>query len=180
MMKNAYSHKNRGLVSIEFSMGFVFFMLIFFVWAQIAYMGYISGIIDYTIAETARNTRASIPVRNDANNNQNATYQTQFRSFLAEQTGIWGLIVNPDNFVIKTYHYDSIASLSTSCTGDEDEAEADCLANQSTGNETNVPIAVYQVSYSFNPLFNLFNPQELSLKREVFVVQEYERDKFYN
>lgn len=175
-------HRNHGLVSIEFSIGFFFFMAIFFVWAQIAYMGYVSGVIDYAVAETARNTRARIPTAQ--NQGDVANYENQFRRFLTQQAGIWGALVDPDKFSINTYYYKSVFVLSNSCQdlpdSDPPQQDPDCLATNTEQEENDVPIAVYQVSYRFTPIFNLFGSHEISLKRETFVVQEYERDQFYN
>ncbi|MFM2480188.1 TadE/TadG family type IV pilus assembly protein [Celerinatantimonas sp. YJH-8] len=180
MQKRGSHHK--GVVSIEFSMGFFFFMALFFVWAQIAYMGYVSGVIDYAVAETARNTRASIPThKSEDDTSATLSYQAQFRYFLIKQAGVWGKLVDPDKFSIRTYYYESIQSLASNCnTEDEDNTTTDCLSQGAVSEENDAPVAVYQVSYHFSPLFNLFNAQEISLKREVFVVQEYERNKFYN
>ncbi|MFM2483652.1 hypothetical protein [Celerinatantimonas yamalensis] len=186
--------RQRGVVSIEFAMGFFLFMLMFFSWAQIAYAGYISGLIDYTLAETARDTRASIPSQQstdaaqssqgDATAQAQTAYQIQFETFLKQEAGIWGRFIDFSKFHTKVYYYDSVANLASSCKPPDPknppEDQKDCLASNATQNETNAPIAVYQASYDFKPLFNLIPSQNLSLKREAFVVQEYERKDFYN
>lgn len=187
-MSKRQSH-NLGVISIEFSVGFFFFMALFFVWLQIAYMGYVSGVIDYAVAETARNTRAQIPLAQQ--DGEVANYENQFRRFLTQQAGIWGALVDPNKFSIKTYYYKTVTTLADACqeqdqsTEDPENSEGsetseNCLEQGSEQGENNVPVAVYQVSYRFDPIFNLFGSHEISLKREVFVVQEYERDKFYN
>ncbi|CAG9297095.1 TadE/TadG family type IV pilus assembly protein [Celerinatantimonas diazotrophica] len=213
-------HRLKGVVSIEFAMGFFLFILMFFVWAQMAYAGYISGLIDYTLAETARDTRASVPSQKskeeaqasqgDANAKAQTAYQIQFKAFLKQEAGIWANFIDFSKFHTKVYYYDSIAKLADSCQlpkdddsssgstsggsdssgsaqgsgsnngSDSSEEQKNCLENGATQSETNAPIAVYQASYDFKPLLNLIPSQNLSLKREVFVVQEYERTDFYN
>lgn len=173
-MKKA--NRNTGVVSIEFAMGFFFFMLLFFVWAQIAYMGYVSGLIDYTLAKTARDTRDSVPTK--ANED---SYKQQFLLFLKEDAGIWGRLVDYNNFSVKSYFYDDVVDLADSCKKVEDKKQQkNCLESTQATSQMNAPIAVYQVSYHFSPLLRLFLSDPISLKREVFVVQEYERNKFYN
>lgn len=212
----------KGVVSIEFAMGFFFFILMFFVWAQMAYAGYISGLIDYTLAETARDTRNSIPSQKskdeaqasqaDANAKAQTAYQIQFTTFLKQEAGIWGNFIDFNKFHTKVYYYDSVTKLADSCqpppeednstsgstsqssassssssqggssnnSSGSSEEQKNCLENGATQNEINAPIAVYQASYDFEPLLNLIPSHDLSLKREVFVVQEYERKDFYN
>ncbi|MFM2477414.1 hypothetical protein [Celerinatantimonas sp. MCCC 1A17872] len=183
-------HRLKGVVSIEFAMGFFFFMLMFFVWAQMAYAGYISGLIDYTLAETARDTRASIPSQTsrdeaDSSTSQQSAYEIQFKTHLKEQAGVWANFIDFDKFHMNVYYYSSLDKLVGSCDDSDDEhtndSSGNCLSNGVASSETDAPIAVYQASYDFTPLYNLFDSSsDLSLKREVFVVQEYERDKFYN
>lgn len=183
---NRLSHirKAHGVVSIEFAIGFFFFILMFFAWAEIAYIGYISGLIDYTLAETARDTRAAIPLHSKDDNTPASegaelTYKATFNTILRKKAGIWGRVINFDKFKLTVSFYKGAKSLGAACDEVKADKQQKCFDNIGTL-ENEAPIALYQAQYDFSPLFYFWGSEDLSLKREVFVVQEYERNKFHN
>ncbi|PMN71900.1 TadE/TadG family type IV pilus assembly protein [Enterovibrio norvegicus] len=146
----------KGVVTTEFSIGFIFLFYALVVWVEICVMGYVSSVIDYAISESSRVARTSA----------NADYEALFKSALAQSDQLWVKIVNPDKFDVSVRYFDSFSQASNSLnTGGEDR--------------TNNPIALYRISYDYDPIFAyFFDDSKVTLSREVFGLQEFERDEF--
>ena len=169
--KNKSSPKNqKGSMVVETAMGMVGFLMMIFYWVEVSYMGFVSSLVDYAVAEASREARTG----------PSDDYLVEFKKILDDTDSIWAQFMKAENFnPPKTYYYKSVNALTAeNCDG----SDSDCIPElNSTEKPLNSPIAVYQVSYRYQPLSaSLFLDPDtaLNISREVITVQEYEREKF--
>ncbi|OEE60833.1 pilus assembly protein TadE [Enterovibrio norvegicus FF-162] len=154
--RRATSKKQQGIVSIEFAMGFIMLFYSMIAWAEICVMGFISSVVDYSISESSRAARTSA----------NADYEALFREALLDSDQLWVKIVDPNKFDVSVRYFSSFNQVSNP-------------AFSGGSNRENNPIALYRISYEYKPIFALFfDDESVTLSREVFGLQEFERDAF--
>ncbi len=164
--------KQKGVVAIEFAIGFMAFWMMCMVWIEMSYMSYVSAICDVTIAKAARIAKKA---NLDADPNPaNTMYLSSFESALKDSGSAWGKLVDPEKFHA-TVHYlrsvDDLVKVEKACKPDKNnKCGADKIDNS--------PIAIYRISYDFNPTLTFFMHDDTVFTREVIVVQEYERTNF--
>ncbi|MDD1794647.1 pilus assembly protein [Enterovibrio makurazakiensis] len=147
-------NQQSGVITLEFAIGFplLFFFLMF--WVEICVIGYLSSVVDYAISESSRTARSSA----------NANYESIFRTAISNSNDFWTKVVDPTKFSISVEFYDSLDSAAS-------------RAGTVLGSDK--PIALYQVSYEYEPMFSyLYDAETLNLSREVIAIQEFERDQF--
>ncbi len=149
-------NKQRGVVAIEFVLGFMalFYVLIF--WVELCIMGFISSAVDYAIAESSRNARTSA----------NSDYTDVFMRTLNDNDSTWARFLDRNKFNISVRYYESYNDATSPNSQGSEEREDN-------------PIALYRVSYDYSSVFNWVGGlQNITLAREVFGIQEFERDQF--
>ncbi len=156
--------KQRGVVAIEFAIGFFSFWLMCVAWIEMSYMSYISAISDLAIAEAARSAKV-----------EQTDYLTTFNQVIRSSTSLWGGFVDERNFSYSVQYLSSIDDLvdyTANCIPQEGNSSVEC------GSVNNSAIAIYRISYDFHSIFSFFMDQTTVFSREAIVIQEYERDKF--
>ncbi|CZF81098.1 TadE-like protein [Grimontia celer] len=147
-------NNQNGLVTTEFVIGFLLFFFFLMFWVEICVIGYLSSVVDYAIAESSRTARASA----------NANYDAVFRNAIRNSGDFWTSVVDPNKFTVSVEFYNSIN-------------EAASRVGSSVGSDK--PIALYRVSYQYEPMFSyLYDADTMNFTREVFAIQEFERDQF--
>lgn len=156
--------KQKGVVAIEFALGFMGFWLMCMAWVEMSYMSYVSAIGDLAIAEASREAKKD-----------NDTYLASFQAVLNRDDSIWSNIVDSNNFVT-TIRYvkdvDELVSVVDGCEPSQNQTSAEC------GSADKSSIAIYRISYDFDSMFTYFMDQTTVFTREVIVIQEYERSQF--
>ncbi|MCC4797729.1 pilus assembly protein TadE [Enterovibrio norvegicus] len=158
MKKHSITQKKHqhGVVSIEFSIGSIFLFYVFFLWAEICIMGFISSSLDYSISEASRVARTS----------SNSDYKAIFEKELNKKTNLWANFLDTEKFEVSVRYFDSFDQISDDNVTGGDDRE-------------NKPIALYRVSYDYSLVFSgYFSRETVTLSREVFGVQEFERNEF--
>ncbi len=161
MLRRSLS-RERGSVTLEFSFVFIVFVFFIFFIFEINRFMYISATLDLTLAESARVTSRS-------ENTQD--YTSLFARNVAEQSAIWSMFVNPDDFTLKVTHCSSVSrAIAGNCV---------------SGNGSLYPLAVYTASYRYRPLLFAFDNNSSikrlltslnsTLNRRLVYVQEYQR-----
>ncbi|RTZ15587.1 pilus assembly protein [Vibrio aquaticus] len=167
--------KQTGAVSIEFGLGFMAFFLMIMLWAEMGYIAYVSSVNDLAIAEASREAKK---VTNDSENNSQSTFMTEFRRVIREQSGAFGGIIDPDKYHLSVHYFASLDELGRyngiggDCSQNDDETETEC------GEPTDSSLAIYSVSYEYQPMLAFFMDGTSNFTREVIVIQEFERDQF--
>ncbi|MBE4579473.1 pilus assembly protein [Vibrio navarrensis] len=160
--------KNKGVASIEFSIGFIFFWFMCAFWVEVSLMSYISSLGDLAISETVRQSKTL------KNTNE---FSNTFKNLLNNDRSLWNPFIKRENLAISVQYIKSIDDLakqdpSNVCVVPQGQQERIC------GTAGDSPIAVYRFSYQYKPIFNYFIDSKTLFTREMIAVQEYQRDKF--
>ncbi|USH05073.1 pilus assembly protein [Grimontia kaedaensis] len=149
-------NKQRGVVAIEFVLGFMAMFSVLIFWVEICVVGFMSSAVDYAIAESSRNARTSA----------NSDYKDVFIQTLNDNDNAWVQFLDRNKFNISVRYYESYnEATNPNSEGSEERADN--------------PIALYRVSYDYSSIFNWEGgTQNFTLAREVFGIQEFERDQF--
>ncbi|AMO55932.1 TadE/TadG family type IV pilus assembly protein [Endozoicomonas montiporae] len=158
--------KQQGVVAIETALGLFGFLLMIFYWMEVSYMGFVSALMDYTVSEVSREARTG---------NHQGNYQAVVERAVFNSTdSLWMQFLDTSKITVSVRFFKGVDQLA------EDDCElvaGDCPSGAPRWS----PIAVYQVSYPYQPLsFALFSEPNHSMRisREVIAIQEYERDEF--
>ncbi|MCG3733108.1 pilus assembly protein [Vibrio cincinnatiensis] len=156
--------KQKGVVSIEFSIGFIFFWIMCAFWVEVSFLSYVSSLGDLAISETVRQSKTL----KDSDN-----FSDQFKSLLERDGSLWAPLIKRENIALSVQYLSSIDDLLN------DDA---CLVLEGGVRICGVPelspIAVYRFTYRYKPLFNYFFDSKTLFNREMIAIQEYQRDKF--
>jgi tight adherence protein E len=166
-------HKQKGVVAIEFALGFMAFWLMCMAWVEMSYMSYVSAICDVTIAQAASAAKKTDLEKDTATNKKE--YLSLFQNALKKNGNLWGNVVDTNKFHTSVRYLSSVEDLA--------QTENPCIPDESTsqkvcGTANNSAIAIYHLTYDFKPIFTFFMDGTTVFSREVIVIQEYERTKF--
>lgn len=166
--------RQAGVVSIEFSVGFMAFWLMCMAWAEMSYMSYASAMGDLAISRASREVKV---VEGSSPN-----YLAQFRHVIGQSTSLWGNVIDPNEFSVSVHYLRDLAALKgvkESCEPDP-SSDSDFQRKNKTcgGTATNKALAIYRLSYNYEPMFSYFITTNSLFVREVIVIQEYQRDQF--
>lgn len=149
----------QGVATIEFALTVIVFIFMVLFVAETARLAYVSSVIDLAVSEAAKEAK-------NAPSSVDGGYRNRFEKRLTEQGGaIWGFLTKTDAVDITLAYADSIN---------------DMVSNGGSSNFTRQPLARYQLSYQYHPMFFPFPGFWANnlLTREVIFVQEYERSRF--
>ncbi|PJC86091.1 pilus assembly protein TadE [Vibrio sp. HA2012] len=155
----------KGVVAIEFALGFFVFWLMMATWVEMSYMSYISSVGDYAIAKASREAKK------DTEN-----YISTFKSIIESNDSLLSDLVDPESFKVGVRYLDTLSELEriTDVCSTDSDGEFSCGSES----ETNKAIAIYHIEYDYNSMFSYFLDDTTVFSREVIVVQEYERNQF--
>jgi tight adherence protein E len=144
--------RQRGVVVVEFALGFPAFILMIFLWAEISFLGYASAVLDMATSEAVRRVKSDKFA-------DNAAIKAEIEAVLAQSSSLWSNFIDADNFTFTSCYYHAIA-----------DANAGVCSTNSEDN----PIAVFQMGYPYQSIYNSLGGT-FNLKREMIVILEYER-----
>ncbi|ANS86266.1 hypothetical protein VSVS12_02510 [Vibrio scophthalmi] len=156
--------KQKGVVTIEFALGFFAFWLMVAAWAELSFMSYISAVNDLAIAEASRSAKKDTQ-----------DYIDSFYEQLENSDSVWSGLVDKSKFKASVRYVADMNELQlvdAVCLPGDASQTAEC------GVANDAAIAIYYISYDFDSIFGYFIDDTTIFGREVIVVQEYERDKF--
>lgn len=157
--------KQRGVVSIEVALGLLSFLMMIFYWMEVSYMGFVSAVVDYTVTEVSREARTG---------DHKGQYSDVVNRLINEGTdSLWVHFLDTSKITVSVRYFSGVQQLED----DDCRSAADvCLSGEARWS----PIAVYQVSYPYQPLVLslLLDTDAVRISREVIAIQEYERDEF--
>lgn len=154
----------KGVVSIEFALGFMVLWIICMGWVEMSYMSYISAICDVLLSESVREAKVN-----------SEGYRVAFRTALANSSSLWGSLVDPNKFKLSIQYIDSVNELHQlvePCLVPDGDSVFEC------GQESMRAIAVYRIEYDFQSVSTYLMDASSVFSREAIVIQEYERDAF--
>ncbi|WP_417542968.1 TadE/TadG family type IV pilus assembly protein [Methylophaga thalassica] len=154
----------RGVASIEFVLGFMAFWLMCSVWVEMSYMSYISSVGDLAISKAARESKKI---------SSTASYGQFFHSVI-QNDSLAKLLIDSGKFSYSVQYlksFDELTDVDTACDAEEG-------GSSKCDNPEGKAIALYHITYSYQPIFNLFLDSDTVFSREMVVIQEYQRDQF--
>lgn len=163
-MNNDARFSQKGVATIEFVGGFFAFWLMCMAWVEMSFMSYVSSLGDLAIAKAAR----------EAKKTDGINYVAEFNKLLSEENSLWRYVVDANKFQAKVQfvkHLDDLHSYETRCLGETGDA-FNC------NDPKDMAIAVYHISYDYQPILNFFLSSETLFAREAIVIQEYQRETF--
>lgn len=149
--------KQCGVVSIELALGFVTFWFICILWVEMSYVSYVSAMGDMMISHAS----------SQAKRGEDVDFKVAFEESLTQSDSLWGnFIGDGSDFESCVYYVQSYTALK-SLDSDTD------ICDQGDDADDTSPIAIYQVSYGFTPIFTTFlgSTPDVFL-REMIVIQE--------
>ena len=146
--------KQQGVVAIETALGLPAFLLMVFFWMEVSYMGFVASIVDYTASQASRLSRT----------HDYPDYQDAVDDIVQNGTdSLWKSFLDMDEFTMTVRYYDSVSD----------------LEDRSVSTASKSPIAVFDASYPYRPLFTyLFSNADdanMTIRREVIAILEHER-----
>ena len=166
-MKHSGKKKQAGVVAIETALGLLAFLMMIFYWIEVSYMGFVSSLMDYAASEASRGARTSA-ISDDE-------YLREFEAILDDTGSVWANFIEPEAIEVSLYYYDDVEHIACE---EQDTEFTFCNPGNSSYHS---PIAIYRLSYPYEPLFvSFFFDAESTMKisREVIAIQEYERSEF--
>jgi tight adherence protein E len=162
----------RGVATIEFAVGFIFFWYMCVAWAEMSFMSYISAVGDLAISNSAQIAKTYSGTGTEEE--LKAKFLNIFQSEL-NSGSLWRYVAKADNFIVSVQYvdtYDTLATIANSCEPEDGKSSVTC------GTAIDSALAIYRVSYDYTPMFNYFLDSNAIFSREMIVIQEYQRDKF--
>ncbi|WP_108652558.1 hypothetical protein [Dongshaea marina] len=152
----------KGVVTIEFSIGFFVFCIFIFILFEISLIGLKSAVLDLALSESIRASKNQWAQASDSLGDD---YLESFNEYKRQnkRNAIWKYFMDINSIKTHVEYYGSITE----------------LANGSQNFNTKSPIALYKIDYQYIPIFTSIFPK-INFKREIVEVQEYERNKFHN
>lgn len=154
--KISWLSSNAGSSAVEFSLVFIpFFMAMLFL-AELCRIVFISSALDFILTESGYRASLRSP-GSDCN--------AFFTKALNERLDVWPLFTKKITLGLSILYCDDVTAL------------VDNSKRCSSTNATGKPLALYNVSVNYQPLFFTFPPSviESRLNRKVAFVQEFQR-----
>lgn len=193
-MRKIRRNKQKGVFAIEFALGFIvlfmFTMLIF----ETCRLTYICSVLDYATAEAARDSRVQLEANNDFSDYKNVDckeafkddlnkqdeceqiqnfngdeYQVWFYSFVKKNGGsLWHVLSAADSYTIAAKHYKNLEALIK-------DTEKNALEGDGNKYWQGNAFTLYEINYSYHPLFFKGSFLSMNIKRRALVIEEFER-----
>jgi tight adherence protein E len=149
--------RNRGVATIEFTIGFIAFWFVCMAWAELSYMSYVSAVTDSIVSEAARESKVA-----------GGNYESLFQQVVSENDSIWSGTINPNKFELSVNYFSNLEYL----VGLKNLCKGTCTRSNDAA------IALYRLEYQYSGMLtSLFKPGYM-FSREVIVIQENERHGF--
>ncbi|WP_299014183.1 TadE family protein [uncultured Photobacterium sp.] len=162
--------KQQGSVAVEAALGLPVLILVIFSWFDLCLMNYAMGVADHAITMAVSETKKA----GKADGTVSANYVKKLVQALEDGGGVlWPTVIQKESVKGNIYYFRDYESLK-SCSADNRSLDECRFASK---RPKNMPIAIYQLSYNFKPMFNIYIPP-VAVSREFIAIQEYERCKF--
>ncbi len=151
-----FYHSERGLLSVEFALTFIPFLLMFLLMAEVARLSYISAVLNLAVSEAGKTAK---------NSPSGTAYADLFRQRLEDNSGkLWHFITRADALKSQVKFSSGI-----------DQLIADITNNSGSDSASNHPLARYRLEYKYHPMFFPIPPgfTDPFLRKEVIFVQEH-------
>lgn len=165
---------NKGVITVEAALGLPVLLMVLFTWLDLSVLTYSMSFIDHAFTTAVMKNKKL----GDSSNSVNVDYQKTLLASLNESGGLLGkAIVNQASVSTNVYYFKNIDTFTACNILDVQLSSCADAFGDKAENSINMPIAAYQLTFEYNPLFNYALPN-IDIKREIIAVQEYERCSF--
>ncbi|TOD75638.1 pilus assembly protein TadE [Vibrio parahaemolyticus] len=165
----------KGSLTVEVAMGLPVLIMVLFTWFDLSVLTYSMGVTDHALTTAVMSSKK----QGSSSNSEKVDYQDVVKTKLESSGGaLWSKVVDHSSVSASVYYFKNLSDF-VQCNR-SGQALDDCpnvKKGDAVANSVNMPIAIYQLSFTYHPLFNFVMPS-MSINREMVVVQEYERCTF--
>lgn len=153
MRPNIYQ---RGVVSIEFALGFMALWLLTIAMMDMGLRNYSRSVVNFAVSEASRDVKV-LKLDNEV------AFAEHFRQVLKQNSfSLWGIINRQGELDVSIKYYASVKDLAQG-------------VGSSTPRKSAYPIARYEIKYTYKPLLGLSLIPETPIHRSVIAKQEVAR-----
>ena len=157
--------RQNGNITIEVVLGFSIITIFVFIWVEICFLSYTASSFDhqfYDAVITAKKTNSS----------RENSYSLIVKDKLIESSSLlMGQTIKKESIKVDVTYYSSFEYLANNKKSNSSKV------NMSNYTSTNMPLAMYKLSYSYKPVLINF-VGDIKIYREVLALQEKERSQF--
>lgn len=156
MRPNIYQ---RGVVSIEFALGFMALWLLTIALMDLGLRNYSTSVVNFAVSEAARDVKVLKLDSEEA-------FAEHFRRIIKENSfSLWGILTKQGKLDVNVKHFPSVKSL------------ADGVAPATSRFSSSYPIAKYEIKYTYQPLLGFSLVPATPVRRSVITIQERARNE---
>jgi|GEM_PF-2848633 len=156
MRPNIYQ---RGVVSIEFALGFMALWLLTIAMMDLGLRNYSTSVVNFAVSETSRDMKV-------LSLDSEKAFSEHFLKIIEQNSfSLWGILTRKDSLDVKIKYYASVKDL------------ADENYKTSVQSPKKFPIARYEITYQYQPFLGVsMVPNAAPIHRSVIAVQEGARN----
>ncbi|MBW8183270.1 TadE/TadG family type IV pilus assembly protein [Shewanella nanhaiensis] len=145
-----------GAFSVEFAIGAMVMFLVTFGIFEISRLIYVINLAESSLRESSRDTRVWEGERSGD------LYEQRLTQMFEKKGEIWHLLVDPKRYHLSISYFESLSDL------------IDDKPSLSQVKQQRSPLAIYEISYQYTPMFLLAGIVEERISRRILVTMEHE------
>ncbi|AMF96422.1 TPA: TadE family protein [Vibrio harveyi] len=165
----------KGSLTVETAMGLPVLLMVLFTWFDLSVLTYSMGVTDHALTTAVMSSKK----QGSSHSTEKIDYQDVIKTKLESSGGaLWSKVVDHSTVSASVYYFKNLTDFIHCNRSGKVLSECPNIKKGDTAeNSVNMPIAIYQLSFTYQPLFNFVMPS-MNISREMVAVQEYERCTF--
>ncbi|ACA84908.1 TadE/TadG family type IV pilus assembly protein [Shewanella woodyi] len=156
MQYKRLKRRQLGAFSVEFAIGAMVMFLVTFGIFEISRLIYVINLAESSLRESSRDTRVWEGERSGD------LYDQRLTQMFEKKGEIWHLLVDPKRYHLSITYFESLSDL------------IDDKPSLSQAKQQRSPLAIYEISYQYTPMFFLAGIVEKKISRRILVTMEHE------
>ncbi|WP_394391319.1 TadE/TadG family type IV pilus assembly protein [Shewanella woodyi] len=156
MQYKCLKRRQLGAFSVEFAIGAMVMFLVTFGIFEISRLIYVINLAESSLRESSRDTRVWEGERSGD------LYDQRLTQMFEKKGEIWHLLVDPKRYHLSITYFESLSDL------------IDDKPSLSQAKQQRSPLAIYEISYQYTPMFFLAGIVEKRISRRILVTMEHE------
>jgi tight adherence protein E len=148
--------RQQGAFSVEFAIGAIVMFFVTFGIVEVSRLIYVINLAESSLRESSRDTRVWEAQRNGD------LYDQRLTQVFEKKGEIWHLLVDPKRYQLSISYFENLPNL---------------IGNKpslSLAIQQRCPLAIYEISYRYTPMFFLAGVFEKKISRRILVTMEHE------
>ncbi|RSD27493.1 TadE family protein [Vibrio pectenicida] len=161
-----------GSFTVEAAMGIPIFILVVLTWIEICVAIYSISMSDHALTQAVSATKKTI------SDGSSVKYNQLVENKLKEQAGfLWSHVMKPGTYKLEVEYLPSYSDLVNCSAIDIKKKSSGSACSNFSQKSHDKAIAIYSLGFDYSPVVSVWFP-ELTIKREIIVIQEHERSKY--